>query len=173
MHVDNKIPRIKLKNYPSLGFTLIEILLVVTIMTVAFGLAIPNFSQSFKNVKLQTTAQDIAYLMRYALSRAITRNCHVQIQFNTELNQYWLSESKSDQWSDSKHSGYQRFEGKYGRDYDISEGIDVKGDLLSIEFKPNGRMDKARVYICREDRCFTISTKEQLGQVKIYESKIE
>ncbi|MBU4333896.1 MAG: prepilin-type N-terminal cleavage/methylation domain-containing protein, partial [Candidatus Omnitrophica bacterium] len=46
------------------AFTLIEIILVVLLLSVIAGLTIPNFRNSFRKVKLQNSANNIAYLMR-------------------------------------------------------------------------------------------------------------
>jgi len=162
--------------YPK-GFTLIEIILVVLLLSVVVGLTIPNFSQTFTKTQLQKCAQDLVYTMRYAQSRATTKNRRVQLVFNTDFSQYWLSDFLEDSRGSSDPS--QKISGKMGRIFKIPSQIIIELGQNTITFYPDGSIEKERVYVClspsdkKEDLCLTISTKEQRGFVRIYDFRLE
>ena len=158
------------------GFTLIEILLVVLLLSVITGLAVPNFSQSYSNFQLQKFTEDLAYTMRYAQSRAVSRNTPVRLEFNNDFSQYWLTQFASPS-NETETPGaapvYEKIAGRYGRIFSTIRGIHIQSLSDHIDFFPDGRIAKQRVYVCREEKCFTISTQEQRGFVDILEGKIE
>lgn len=66
----------------SRGFTLVELLLVVVIVMVTTGLALPTFVHSYRGAKLRTAARNIVMASRYARSVAVLH------QLKTELHLY-------------------------------------------------------------------------------------
>ena len=83
---------VELKNTAAMrprGFTLVEILLVVMLIGLAAGLAVPNFSGSFSSLQLRETAENLGYLMRYAQSRAIIRRQPCRLEFNIDNTKPW------------------------------------------------------------------------------------
>ncbi len=154
------------------GFTLIEILLVILLLTIVIGITIPNFSSSHKTLLLRTTVDHLAYLMRYAQSRAVAASREIHLEFNNDLSQYWLTEGpprEDDSDTAAGNSSFERLHGRFGQSFDIPEGITIKiEDGLGVSFYPDGRIEKKHIVVCRDETCFTVSTQEQRGYVQIY-----
>ncbi len=55
------------------GFTLIEIILVLVLIVIVSGIALPYFASSFRGSQLRTSARTVERLSRYARSMAILR----------------------------------------------------------------------------------------------------
>jgi prepilin-type N-terminal cleavage/methylation domain-containing protein len=66
----------------SAGFTLVEILLVVVILAVAAGIAVPSFSRSFRGAKLRNSVRMVLMAHRSAQSKAVLGQRYVAILFD-------------------------------------------------------------------------------------------
>jgi len=55
------------------GFTLIEVIIVVVIMSVAIGLAVPRIGKSLEKMKLKSAARKFSAVLRYTRQMAISR----------------------------------------------------------------------------------------------------
>ena len=53
------------------AFTLIEVLLVVVIIMITAGIAVPSFVNSYRGVKMRTSVRGIVMASRYAHSVAV------------------------------------------------------------------------------------------------------
>lgn len=154
------------------GFTLVELLLVVVLLAVIAGLSIPRFSQTYKKMQLKQSAENLAYVMRYAQSRSITGNQFVRLLFSSERDRYWIEEQEE---NENFELEYKRINGRMGQSYAVPDNfnIDFNGD--AIEFNPDGSIEKKFLYICvnENDQCYTVSTAEQRGMVHVFDFKLE
>jgi prepilin-type N-terminal cleavage/methylation domain-containing protein len=64
------------------GFTLIEGIIVITIVALLTAISIPSFIGWRANLKYRETAREVASMLREAKSRAITNNLEQQVQFS-------------------------------------------------------------------------------------------
>jgi prepilin-type N-terminal cleavage/methylation domain-containing protein len=60
--------------YGKNGFTMIEMLIVVVIIGIIAGLAVPNFAGAIQKIRWRSTATEITKALRLARSSAITKN---------------------------------------------------------------------------------------------------
>ena len=169
---DDKVS--KSRNIALKGFTLLELILVLIVLSVIAVLAIPNFHQTFFQLQLKQTAQHLSYLMRYAQNRAITLGQDHHLEFGPEHTQYWLTsyQEPADENSDEK-AGFKRIPSRLGRTFVIPPEIRLESPQPFILFKDNGDIDKVRLYLCAQSRCFTISTQEQSGYVQVFDERVE
>ncbi len=157
-----------------LGFTLIEVLLVVVILGVIAGIAAPNFSGTYARLQLNESAKNIQYLMRYAQSRAILKNKAHRIDFDLNEHTCVIKEKSTGQGFAETEGSYQNIEGRWGRNYHIPPGIILEIAQPQIEFFPDGKMTRARIYLqSARGQTMTVSTQEQSGQVQIFDFKVE
>jgi len=68
-----------IKNYSN-GFTLIELLVTIAIVGIVMSIAIPNFTQTIKNSRLTTTANELITALSLARGEAIKRGEHVVVR---------------------------------------------------------------------------------------------
>ena len=64
----------------SRGFTLVELMVVLTLLGVLLGVGIPSFRDFIATQKVKAAAQDLAMAMLLARSEAIKRNTDVVVQ---------------------------------------------------------------------------------------------
>ena len=67
------------------GFTLIEILLVVVIILISMGVALPYFMSSFRGAKLRMSVRTIMMASRYARATAVLQQMDTAILFDKAL----------------------------------------------------------------------------------------
>lgn len=149
------------------GFTFIEILLVVVLLSIVAVLAAPNFSNTYYNFLLSDTSHNLTYLMRYAQARAIAERTIFRLNFDTENSKYWLTKE-----TNPEEEQFKNVEGKLGRIFKISEQLKLECDLDAINFYPDGRIDKTNIYLNnKNEKFFTISTEAQSGYVQEFDYK--
>ncbi len=153
------------------GFTLVELVLVVIILAVILGLAVPNFKNSFSRLLLQQTASDLSYAMQYAQSRAIQNGLQEKLVFDEQRKTYVLHEERDDEETGEKEFAAPR--GRWGRVRAVPGRITLEIVPDEINFFPDGKIDRLRVYVCQKNDCMTVSTREQTGYVDVYEGRLE
>lgn len=69
------------------AFTVIEILLVVVVIGIALGIAMPSFVRTIQGHRLRTAARTLVTVARYARSMAILKQSDLAITFNLDTGQ--------------------------------------------------------------------------------------
>lgn len=158
------------------GFTFIEILMVVILLGVVSGLAIPHFSKSYANLRLYDTANNIAYFIRYAQSRAVIKGRPLRMVFGPSLKKYWLEQEQNKE-NDEKEPEFARITGRWGRIFSIGQDIHLSAQEKIIMFYPDGKIDKNEISVCRGESpdapkdCIIVSTQWQQGQVHLLQKR--
>ena len=73
------------------GFTLLELILVMVIISTVLSMAAPSLRGFFSSRKSHDAASNILSLIRYARSQAITEGRVYRINFNPDEGIYWLT----------------------------------------------------------------------------------
>lgn len=92
------------------GFTLFEVLLVVVIIGIAAGVAIPMFAQSFRGAKLRNSIRTVLMVHRHARSKAVLGQRYMVVLFDEVKNTVELADQgqpgeKKDSFFDSVGGG--------------------------------------------------------------------
>ena len=124
-----------LKKSGCLGFTLLEVTLVMFFITIIAGLSTPFVMSTLDRMELQTSARKVASTLRYARSEAIASKKPVVFSGNLDRNQFWVTQ------------GYNNETPKITSltvpirlDHFINEGEDnlFKDDEFTVTFFPQG-----------------------------------
>lgn len=73
------------------GFTLVELLMVVVIISIMLGVASPFFVRSIQGHRLSTAARTLVTVARYARSMALLKQSDLSIVFNLDTGHVELS----------------------------------------------------------------------------------
>lgn len=73
------------------GFTILEMLLVLTIAVFAMAVAVPNFSSGLASVNLRGASRDIASALRYLRGHAVSREKQAEFFIDVEKKVYTVS----------------------------------------------------------------------------------
>lgn len=97
------------------GFTLLELIIVLFVMVVGFGVVASNINNGGQNTRLQAAARDIASALRYAHGQALMTRRPVAVAVNLENNSYRI--------------------GNAGKIYWLDEGIEISLTVAEDQFR--------------------------------------
>lgn len=128
------------------GLTLVELLVVCSILGLLVSLAIPNLAQWRRESQYRQVARGLFRLMRVARDRAINRNLEQRIEIETLRGRYRLMEG-------DRASGSTVFDKVVVEWVDLPGGVALRKNLAcnsdndsNLEFNPNGTAQSG--YVC-------------------------
>ncbi len=160
------------------GFSLLELVIVLTIFALSISLVASSFSNLSKTIELKAAAKKVSGILRYYRSEAINKGLVYQVLFDSEsravkVQSISLAESADEKEVDEKKAG-EGVKSLYG----LPEGVQMKEldfpspeypcDLPAIEFYPNGGSNGGSVLINSPERKgYRIKIHFLTGEVKI------
>ncbi len=78
------------RHYRSTGFTFIEIMFVVIIMTTLATLSFPRMKGSYLKTRINKAARDVVGALRMARNTAVIRELPCEVRFDVEKDEYRL-----------------------------------------------------------------------------------
>ena len=148
------------------GFTLLELLVVMLIVMVLAGIAIPQYRRTFRNLQLQVFASDVATLLTYANRRAVARGEVLRVHFDVAGRRYWLVSAQDA----SPEAKFERVSGKFGRVSSVPGSISVSSGTPDVTFYPDGRADRFEILISEDGRPGYRVATDRTGRVSLSES---
>ena len=120
----------------SAGFTLIEFILVMTLLMVVFGVAAPSLSKFFKGRTLDAEARRFLALTRYAQSRAVSESVPVILWVDVREKTYGIEQEYSYEQVDPR-----------GVTYELNPELEMEAVLAPVQARnisPLGQSEPAR-----------------------------
>jgi prepilin-type N-terminal cleavage/methylation domain-containing protein len=156
------------------GFTLIELILVVVVVVIVSGIALPYFAGSYRGTKLRSASRTIDRISRYAHAMAILREETMTVVLNHETMEIFMggpiqddtstADGELDQGvlkrlgyvegsSEDENAGIEKEIHRFLPDHltvldfekNWTEEDDLHEDLHLIQFYPNGQCDWFRL----------------------------
>jgi len=139
------------------GFSLIELLVVLILLSLSLALVAPSLSQFLRTVELKGAAQKISAILRNSRSEAVNKGKVYQVVFNPQSREVSVhSIEPSEESDETRESPVPE------RTYLLPEGIQIKGEpttssspsseLLPIEFYPNGGSNGGTILLDSPER---------------------
>ena len=162
-----------LKKTGCLGFTLLELTLVMFFMAIIAGLSTPFVMSTLDRMELQTSARKVASALRYARSKAIASKRPVVFSGNLDRNQFWITQGYN-----SETPKITSLTGPIRLDYFISEGEDsfFRDDEFTVTFFPQGNSSGGLIGIKinesrNSENYYAINIDPITGKTKIRQTK--
>jgi general secretion pathway protein H len=162
------------------GFTLIELMVVLIVLSLGMVLLYPSFGRMSQNVELKAAVKKIASILRYYRSEAVQKGLVIQVVFDGETREIRVRPVEADRNQGGGEKSDESATGNKER-YLLPEGILVKdmkipasrypSDLPVIEFYPNGGSNGGSFVLERENsKAYRIQVNFLTGVVEIKES---
>src|SRR2546428_7569496 len=119
------------------GFTLLELIVVMLVLSVLFAMVAPSLSGFGAGRAAEQTASQIVTLSRWAREQAITEGRSYRLDFDPSNPIYFVTAATG--------AGFQRVGVDFGRDFTIPDGVTLAfdapqaGRLTDPQFLPPGR----------------------------------
>lgn len=138
------------------GFTLIELMIVLVVMTAITAVAVPQFSRGMTYVELRRNTQELAASLRQARNRSITESQVAELTFDAERQLVRASGiGIVFDWPESVH-------------------VELAGDAAgnranewSIRFYPDGSATDTVLTVSALNRRYEISVDWLTGRVRV------
>ena len=141
------------------GFSLIEVVVVLLIMSLSIALVMPSLSRFSSTVELKAAAKKLSAILRYYRSEAINKGKVYQILFDSDLNEVRVQPVVS---TEEKGESEKKEENITQKIYALPKGIHIKevkvestqypSDFPTIEFYSNGGSNGGAVTLDSQDR---------------------
>ncbi len=119
------------------GFTLIELIVVMSMLTVVLALAAPSLSRFFKGRTIVEESRRFMALTRYARDEAITLSVPLELWIDVELGYYGLSPMTGFEFETMKEVELLLDD---ELTFEVESGVEIRDGLMTIGFYPDGTM---------------------------------
>ncbi len=146
------------------GFSLIEVMVVLILISLSMFLATPLLSGFSKTAELKGATKKISAILRYCRSEAVNRGKVYQVLFDSDLRQVNvqpIEEKEEDEEAKDGTKDEAKDEPKR-KTYTLPKGVDIKemkanspqypSDYAVIEFYPNGGSNGGTIRLDSPDR---------------------
>lgn len=141
------------------GWTLIELLAVMTIIATICALVLPNLGRLLTNIKVRSTVRQVSALLNYARGQAVVHGTNYQVNYDLKEKSCWLTKKEGDT--------YIPLTGREGKTLFIPEDIAFKTEVEAITFYPKGISSGGEIII----ENFRIVVDEITGIVEVLREK--
>jgi len=130
------------------GFTLLEIIIVVVVMSLALAVAYPSLSRGSSAIRLRSTGRDILNTFRYAREKAVTEQTGIRVAVDPEKQEVTLSNDLGDGLRTYRLPQEVRIQRLRRGGAELTEGP------LLVRFLPNGSAENAEVLLVSKTGAF-------------------
>jgi type II secretion system protein H len=120
------------------GFTLLELILVMVIISTVLAMAAPSLRGFFSSRKTHDAASNILSLIRFARSQAITEGHTYRLNFDSDEGVYWLTSDAEGAFSAPST--------EFGREFDLPDDTTVEIEKDDDKKNKNDKEDQ-KTYI--------------------------
>lgn len=159
------------------GYTLIELIVVMSILALMAAGVTPIFAGSLSWVRSDRVARDLVASFRYAGELAIMHETEYRLYIDTTEKAFWLE--KRVDFDDHGDPVFEPADGAEGRKETLPEGmelprprarVDRSSNRYFISFYPGGACDVATVWVETNDGgTVRIKTTGSLGSIEVEE----
>lgn len=158
---------------PNIGFTLLELVVVLAIGGIAFSLVLPGLESGLRHWRLQGAAREVTTFLKFTRNQAVTRRAPLQVILDRSRNLYWLDKGDAPLLNDPDQA-----EEKGIRLYALPEGVrfgevtvdgsNIRGKRVGILFFPRGSSTGGEVQILGErGREYRVRVDPVTGQARL------
>lgn len=188
------ISRAGTSNSSNSGFTLIELSIILILLGVMLLFAVPKLGNR-EDISLRSTARELAGTIQSLFDESVLKKTSYQLVFEITENRYLIIEKNPDKesikpdetenvidTSDKSETSevidvtnrYKKLPEKiFIKDITTATVNKATDGRVTIEFYPDGFMDKGVIHISNSKKDYTLTTTPLTGKVKVLEGYVE
>jgi prepilin-type N-terminal cleavage/methylation domain-containing protein len=153
------------------GFTLLELILVMVILSTVLAMAAPSLRGFFASRQTHDTAAQILALTQLARSQAISEGIIYRLNFDTRQRTYWLTAQRAGVFEKLKTGFGQVY--TLPKDMNVElEDLDEEEEDVFLEFTPQGTVTAGTVRIIdRRGRAIEVTCPTVTESFSVVESE--
>jgi len=145
------------------GFTLIELVLVILLVSIITALSTPLFRRTFSDLTIKNASFDMGKMINYTQEMAIIDRVMYKLNLNFEKESYWITKETHSE----EGVVYKRIKGRFGKIFILPRRFSLRSNKKEIVFYPDGRSDEAKIWIRDEE-----SREERVIEVQGFGSRV-
>ena len=161
------------------GFTLLELIVVLTVLGLGIVLVYPSFGRMSQGVELKAAAKKVSAILRYYRSEAVQKGKAFQVVFDVDTREIRVRPVEAEENKEEGEKSEEKISGEKEK-YLLPEGIQVKemkipasqypSEYPVIEFYPNGSSNGGSFVMERENlKAYRIQVNFLTGVVELRE----
>jgi len=158
------------------GFTLIELIVVIALLSIMLFFAIPQFQSNVLTDSTKKVTQWILLKIPYLKEKAAREQIRYILHVDLESNRLWITHESMSQEAiqSSEQDGYKLPDDIKLMDVEYPDQGKISAGQTSIYFNEKGYSDKAIIHLENDDNeRFSFLIEPFLGQVLLYNRYVE
>lgn len=184
MQVLRTAKRSPARRSPERATTLLELMMVMTVMALMMGVLFPVMKGMNDKNKLRTTARELVALMKYARVEAVMGQRRTEVFLDTDKREYWLDlrepDPKTGQYKPTKENKKHQLEQKRSLPPQIwfdkveaQETNIIKEKLVAVDFYPDGSASQLYFTLANERSQLTVEIIKSTAAAELTPGTIE
>ncbi len=157
----------------SRGFSLIELIIVLVIMSLLSMLVAPRLTKSLQALEVRSASKKISGILRYCRSESVNRSRIYLVSFDTTSRLLSVQSAQEGEEKVTLERSYPLPEEIQIEKFDVGKTL-LESSFPTFEFYPNGGSNGGTALIRRvESRAYTLLVDSLTGTVKVEEAKTQ
>ena len=155
----------------SRGFSLIEMIIVIVIISLLAMLVTPRLTKSLQHLEVRSASKKISAILRTCRSESVNRSRIYSVSFDTTSRLLSVQSTEEGEEKPAVERSYPFPEEVQIEKIDVGKTL-LESSVPAFEFYPNGGSNGGTALVRRvEGRAYTILVDSLTGTVKVEEAK--
>jgi len=158
------------------GFTLLELIVVLSLLAILSAAVVPLYGQSMSAIQLRDARNDFVALLSFVQERAVTDSREYRVYIDSETHSYWVGYHAA---TEEEEKVFKDVAAEYGRERFLPEFLELdrikapEDRELNVHYigcYPNGACDRVEVTFTDTrtwGRQFSVATEGVMGKISV------